>query len=115
GYYDSSDQAIIQQHLAAMQYGNIQVGISSWWGQGSTTDQRLPALLAATAGTPFRWTVYYERESMGNPTASQITADLTYLRDHYGADPNYLRINGRFVVFVYADGGDGCEMVDRWT
>src|SRR4029453_16360874 len=39
GFYDSSNQAIIQEHLAAMQYGNIQVGISSWWGQGSTTDQ----------------------------------------------------------------------------
>ena len=23
-------------------------------------------------------------------------------------------MNGRFVVFVYADGSDGCAMADRW-
>jgi hypothetical protein len=71
--------------------------------------------LASTAGNPFRWSVYYEPESLGDPSVSQITADLTYLRDRYGGDPSYLRIDGRFVVFVYADGADSCGMVDRWT
>ena len=37
-----------------------------------------------------------------------------YLRDHYGSDPGFLRIDGRFVVFVYSDGADGCAMADRW-
>src|SRR5512146_1135201 len=114
GFYDGSDQAVIQQQIAAMQYGGIQVGIASWWGRGTREDTRLPALLQATAGTSFRWAVYYEAESTGNPSAAQITNDLTYLRDHYGNDPSFLRINGRFVVFVYADGGDNCGMVDRW-
>lgn len=72
------------------------------------------ALLAA-AGTPFRWSIYYEPESQADPDIGQLTVDLTYLRDHYGADPSYLRIDGRFVVFVYADPADGCEMVDRWS
>jgi len=115
GYYDSSASSTLAAHLAAFRYANINVGISSWWGQGSATDGRLPAILAATAGTPTRWTIYYEPEGTSDPSVSQLTSDLTYIRDHYGKDPSYLRIGGRFVVFVYADAADGCGMVDRWT
>jgi hypothetical protein len=114
GYYDSSDPAVIRQHVTAMQYGGIQAGIASWWGQGSRTDSRIPTILAATAGSAFRWSIYYEQESLGDPSVSALTADLTYLRDHYGSDPSYLRIGGRFVVFVYADAADSCAMADRW-
>ena len=114
GYYDSGDETVIRQHIAAMQYGNIQAAIASWWGQGHHTDRRMATILSATAATPFRWSVYYEPEGQGDPGVSQITADLTYLRDMYGTDPHYLRIDGRFVVFVYADASDGCPMADRW-
>jgi hypothetical protein len=113
GFYDAS-QAVTKQHIAAMQYGGIQVGIASWWGQGSKTDTHIPGLLQAAAGTNFRWSIYYENESQGDPSVSQLTNDLTYLRDKYGNDPSFLRINGKFVVFVYADGADACGMVDRW-
>jgi acid phosphatase type 7 len=115
GYYDGGDPSIISQQIAAMQYGGIQVGISSWWEQGHHTDQRLPSLLAGTVGTGFKWTVYYEAESLGDPKVSRITNDLAYLRDHYASDPSYLKVDGKFVVFVYADGDDGCGMADRWT
>ena len=66
-------------HIDAMQYGGIQAGISSWWGQGSKTDQRVPALLRAADGTGFRWTVYYEPEAQGDPTVAQLQSDLAYL------------------------------------
>ena len=114
GFYDGSNATVIKQHIAAMQYGGIQAGIASWWGQGSRTDGRVSALLQGAAGTNFRWSVYYENESQGDPSVSQIANDLTYIRDKYGNDPSFLRINGKFVVFVYADGADGCGMVDRW-
>ena len=113
GFYDAS-QSVTRQHIAAMQYGGIQAGIASWWGQGSRTDTRIAGLLQAAAGTDFRWSIYYENESQGDPSVSQLTNDLTYLRDKYGSDPSFLRINGKFVVFVYADGADACGMADRW-
>src|SRR6266540_2554877 len=115
GFYSLSDQTMVRQHIDAMQYGGIQVGIASWWGQGSATDQRLPLLLTAAAPTTFRWSIYYEPESQGDPSLSTLSADLTYLRYHYGSDPSLLRIDGRLVVFVYADASDGCGMVERWT
>lgn len=116
GYYDSGATGVIEQHIRSMAYGNIQAGIASWWGQGTKTDLRFPTLLATTdaMGSSLRWAIYYEPEGQGDPTAGQITADLTYIHDHYAADPAYLRIDGRFVVFVYADPLDGCAMADRW-
>ena len=116
GFYDSSATDVIEQHIQAMEYGNVQAGIASWWGQGSKTDLRFPALLATTdaMGSSLRWAIYYEPEGTADPTVEQISADLSYIRDRYAADPAYLRIDGRFVVFVYATGLDGCSMADRW-
>ncbi len=62
GYYDSSDGAVIARHVAAMQYGNIEGAIVSWWGQGSNEDARFDKILTRTAGSTFRWAVYYEPE-----------------------------------------------------
>jgi hypothetical protein len=117
GFYDSSATAVIEQHIAAMEYGHIQAGIASWWGQGSKTDLRFPQLLSTTdaIGSSFRWAIYYEPEGQGDPTVGHITSDLSYIKTRYASDPAYLRINGRFVVFVYADGFDGCSMADRWA
>ncbi len=114
GYYSSADSTTLAKHISMMQYGKIQAGIASWWGQGSQTDTKIPGLLKAAAGTKFRWSLYYEQESLGDPSATQIQNDLTYIRDHYGEDPNFLRVNGKFVVFVYSAGNDACGMVDRW-
>ena len=114
GYYSSADLSIIKQHINMMQFGNIQAGIASWWGQGQPTDTVIPSLLSAAAGTDFRWALYYEQESEGDPSSSQIRNDLIYIRDHYGMDPSFLRVDGKFVVFVYASGTDGCDMADRW-
>jgi len=114
GYYSSKDQNTIKQHIAMMQYAHIDAAIASWWGQGSQTDTKIAGLLSASVGTNFRWALYYENESIGNPSATQIQADLIYIRDHYGKNPNFLRVNGKFVVFVYSDGGDACGMADRW-
>ena len=114
GFYDSSASDTIRKHIQAMQYGGIQVGIASWWGVGTASDQRIPTILANTAGTGFRWTLYYEQESLGDPAVPQIASDLAYIRDHYAADPSFFKIGGRFVVFVYADGADACPTATRW-
>jgi acid phosphatase type 7 len=117
GFYNSSNIQTIQHHITAMQYGQIEAGIVSWWGQGHHTDGRIPALLSAAQGSNFRWTLYYEAEGQGDPTVEQIGADLAYLQERYGEHPNYLKLDGRMVLFVFAntsDGEDGCEMVERW-
>ena len=106
---------MIRAHIAAMQYGHISAGILSWWGQGTRRIRRIPKILDTTAGSSFRWAIYYEEESIGDPSVPEIRDDLLYLRTAIGSDPSYLRIDGRFVVFVYTDGADGCGMADRWS
>ena len=115
GYYDGTSSAVIADQIADMRYAGMDAGIASWWGQGSKEDSRIPLLLKAAAGTDFRWSLYYEPESLGNPTAAQISSDLAHIASKFGADPSYLRVDGRPVVFVYADGTDGCGMADRWA
>jgi hypothetical protein len=114
GFYDLSDSQIIKTQVDAMLYAHIEAGIASWWGQGTKTDNRIPALLSATVDNAFKWSIYYEPEGQGNPDVSTITSDLTYIQEQYSNDPGFLRIDNRFVVFVYADATDGCDMVDRW-
>jgi len=115
GLYNSSDAATIASHIKAMQYGGIEAGIASWWGQGTKTDGRVSSLLRGADGTDFRWSLYYEQEAQGDPTVSQIQSDLQYINRNYGTDPSFLRVNGRPVVFVYADGSDACGMASRWS
>ena len=115
GYYSEDDPAVIAQHIAAMQYGKIQVGIASWWGQGHYTDKRVPSLLKAGEDTGFRWSLYVESEGYGDPSVDNIRSDLEYIRDNYASSPAYLKIDDRFVVFVYADRDDGCSMASRWA
>jgi hypothetical protein len=114
GYYDSGDEATIRDHIEAMQYGHIQAGIASWWGVGTATDLRMPEMLDAAKGSDFRWALYDEAEGVTNPPIDTLTDDLMYINDHYAHDPAYLRIDGRFVLFVYAESDDDCGMVDRW-
>lgn len=97
-----------------MRYGRVKVGIASWWGRGSRTDDRVRLLLKSAAGTPFRWTIYYEPEGQGDPSVKRIRADLRYIRKKYSAHRRFFRLGRRFVVFVYAESGDACGMVNRW-
>jgi hypothetical protein len=114
GPYSSSDSAVLRSQIGQMRYARIDAGISSWWGRGTRSDRRVPGLLAAASATPFRWALYYEPEGQGDPDPATIRADLSYIRAHYADAPAYLRVGGRFVVFVYARKGDGAGMAERW-
>jgi hypothetical protein len=113
GFYDSGNRAVIASQIDAMRYAHLDAAIVSWWGRGSRSDARLPKLLAA-APPDFHWAVYYEQEGLTDPSSSAIRRDLLYLRTRAASSPGYLRIHGRFVVFVYAQPSDGCAMARRW-
>lgn len=115
GYYDTAAAATTRAHIAAMQYGHIQAGIASWWGQGHHTDADLGQMLKASDGTGFKWAIYHEQEGQKDLTTADIRSDLTYIRDQRANDPDYLRIDGRFVVFVYNADDLDCEVADRWA
>jgi hypothetical protein len=100
----------VRDQIAAMQYGHIQAGIATWWGQGSRTDGRISGLLAAAHGTGFCWSLYYEPAL----SATQAASDLSYISSHYASDPNFLHVNGKPVLFVYSRAVTTCANVATW-
>jgi RNA polymerase sigma factor (sigma-70 family) len=114
GRYDVGVPATVDRQIKDMQYGGLQAGISSWWGAGKREDTRLPLLMSEGAKLGFSWTVYYEQEAYANPSAAAIRKDLEYLRK-YSDQKAWLHIAGKPVIFVYAAGGDGCDMATRWA
>jgi hypothetical protein len=117
GRYDSADPATIRRHVAGLRWAGIQAVLVSWWGpQEKSEQQRLPALLsgAMTADPQLRIGLYYEREGSSDPSVRELRADLAYIASRYGGSPNYLRVGGRPVVFVYSADDTSCAVVDRW-
>jgi hypothetical protein len=120
GFYDSTDDAIIDQQLRLAARSHIEAFISSWWGQGHHTDIAFRHILGRSARSDspnpgMRWALYYEAEGYGDPAVSQIVDDLQYFADSYFSSEGYLKVNGRPVVFVWADAADGPAMADRWA
>lgn len=116
-YYSADDARIVRHHIDAMRYAHLDAGIYSWWGRDGypPTDDRLGRYLAAARTTPFRWAIYYEREGYDNPSVEKIRSDLEYIRDRYASKPAYLKIDGRFVVYVYGNSEDSCDATAaRW-
>ena len=118
GYYDSSNVSVQQDHIRALGYAGMNAAISSWWGPGHYSDTRLRSLLAQTVslGSPLKWTLYYELEGSGDPAPATIASHLAHIRDTLATSPAFLRVGGRFVVFVWSpDASDqSCALVDRW-
>jgi hypothetical protein len=113
--YTSDSTALLKTQIDQMQGAGIQVGIASWFGRGTQSEAtRIPAALAAADGTNFRETIYYEPEGLGSPSAATIDSDLAYL-GRYTSSPNWLRIDGKPVIFVYGEAGDSCATTARWA
>ncbi len=134
GLYSSRDKSVFYWQLQQMATAKLEVAISSWWGQSVSPTNDNPGQYAIQGRTdvsfrqivtnwmnlpdnPYpnlRWSLYYEKESIANPSATEIAHDLQYINANYVNQPSYYKIGGRPVLFVYADGTDGCSMVTRW-
>ena len=114
GRYDSSDERVLDLHVRQAQYARLDAFISSYWGRDSRTGRRLPALLGAARERGFHIAAYYERESEAvPPSPAALRADVDALA-RLAADPAWLRVRGRPVLFVYNTGREGsCAGIDR--
>jgi hypothetical protein len=115
-YYSAYDAHVVREHTDAMLYAHLDAGIYSWWGRDGypQTDELFSRYLAAARTTPFRWAIYYESEGYDNPSVEKVRSDLEYIRDRYASKPAYLKVDGRFVVYVYGSSADGCDTAARW-
>ena len=115
----STDLSTVRAQIADMRYAAVSLGLASWFGQSSNTNDNWPVLFRAARGTGFRWAPYYEPEGISDPKPTAIAADLHYLRRTYGGGSALAMLPGkRMLVFVYnaddLDTAHGCATVTRW-
>ncbi len=116
GRYQSTDLALIRTHLGVLRRAGVQAAIVSWWGITDRSDARFQRLEQVTEQlrSPERLAIYYEPEGQGDPSVDRLSADITHVLA-LARSPAYLRVDGRPVIFAFAEGGDGCSMVTRWN
>ena len=116
GFYSSSDPIVITSHVEAMEYGNIDLGISFWLGPETNFDRsRITMLLDETnkQNSNLKWTVSYEVEQRrGAVSPEEIQSDLEYLKRWFAGHGSWARIDGKPVIFV--NNKSGCYASDRW-
>lgn len=108
GLYDSSKPEIIGEHISQSLRGGVDFWAVSWWGRGTDSDDNFRnAILKHPSADKLRYAVLYETTRLLRSRYSRksdhdkLLNDLAFLREHYFNDPNYLRIDGRPVIFVY--------------
>jgi hypothetical protein len=100
--HSSDDTEAITRHVNwAQQYG-IHGFISSWWGSGNYRDMNFAKLLNVTQGTDFKATIYFETLGERFRTTQDVIHQLEYVLDSYSDHPNFLRYQGKPVIFLYA-------------
>lgn len=102
GAYDSHDPATIDAHIAqAMEHG-LDGFIATWWGRGTFDDRAFAAVLERAKGKDFALTVYWETApGSGREKVERAAGDIAYLVETYGSHPNFLKVSGKPVIFVY--------------
>src|SRR4051794_17585768 len=87
GLYSSPDRLVLGQQMDEIHAAGIDEIIVSWWGQGSTEDLRLPAVIVAARAVGL--TVAAHLEPYGGRSVSSTVADISYLRN-YGITSFYV-------------------------
>ncbi|MCB9318699.1 MAG: T9SS type A sorting domain-containing protein [Lewinellaceae bacterium] len=113
GHYSSASKAVINQHFDWMEASGIDFIVSSWWGPNSREDVVLKQnILPEIRNRDLKFAVYYESAILGfdNGQIEFNTANIAYFKDHfnyladtYFSESNYLKINGKYVVFLYLE------------
>ena len=118
--YNSNDAATFDRQLNWAASAGITGFISSWWGQGDTTDKNFATLLthsaqlSASTGYPFASTIYFESDAPALQGASTIVRQLKYVLAHYSNDPHFFHWHGKPVLFFWDPLGNG-RTLSEWS
>jgi hypothetical protein len=102
GPYDSHSTTELEEQNTEAQTAGITGWVYSWWGPNSFTDNTVPLLMQAAARHNLRVTIAIAQLSGTGATQLQKSAqtDVDYVLRTYGSKSNYLKVNGRPVIFL---------------
>lgn len=111
GEYAAADRSVVDQHIKWSVDHGVRWWSISWWGPGSGTDRALRrSILQAERFEHLMFSILYETKGRleefdydldRQGARDRLANDLAYLADHYFAQDNYRRVDGRPVVFFY--------------
>src|SRR2546427_738848 len=112
--YRSDDPAVAERAIAEASSAGIDFFALDWWPTRPEQNRRIDTgFLRASNLSSMRFAIFYETGDLGAPVPYQsiteltpaargrIVADMVHLARTYFANPQYLRIGGRPVVFWY--------------
>lgn len=99
--YNSDDPAAIRRHVEQARSAGVDGFTLNWFAPGGRTDRNFATLLDQSRGTDFRSTVVFSRHIWHGAGATQadVVAALRHILDSYAGHPNFLRIDGKPVLF----------------
>jgi len=111
GEYSVENQSVVDQHIKWSLEHGIRWWSVSWWGPTAPTNRALKETLTnAEQFEHLTFSILYETKGRleefdydldRQAARDRLADDLAYLAEHYFAQDNYRRIDGRPVVFFY--------------
>jgi hypothetical protein len=106
GTYNSRDPNVIATHIDQSHLGNISMWAMSWWGPNTYEDVTIRnSILTHPRAGELSYTIHYESTgrlgTFASPNYTNLATDFRYLGQNVFSNPNYMRIDGRPVIFMY--------------
>ncbi|KAL3921835.1 MAG: hypothetical protein SGILL_002538 [Bacillariaceae sp.] len=107
GEYDDSDPAVIAEHMKMFRRANIGLLVTSWWGPNKVEDSTTKNVVMEHEDVGnLKISLFYEtvdrfRLESGIADIKNAKTDIEYMCEHYFDHPNYYKVNGRPVLFIY--------------
>lgn len=104
GEYNDSESDVIAQHMKWFRQANIGLLVTSWWGPNRLEDSNTKNVLMKHEHIGnLKIALHYETTGRikDNSDMSSARSDIEYMCQNYFDHPNYYKIDGRPVLFVY--------------